>query len=1405
MENNTDALQKRARRERQLLRMCDGLPAIQVRPKPDLDSPFHRPFFLASRVRKLWEHQGNLGDVLFNLEMQQLSSIWKHSLLFVTFLAYIEVPSSFYAHISNLLFKDGDDTTPRYRDTEMPYSEADLEALGLSRGKTARWEEQYLFTPATIILNPQAAPSIQVIPNSLTRIPFMECDPGQEHGGYGDVKFFKLVPEYVVDEDPSPRSWVPEHQRQPLVVAVKSFHNHDDGVAEADNMRLLRQGKAGDHSISLCNAVVEHGSSGGFSSSRLLIFFPRAELGDLGQFLHGGQHGDGDVVRSYDFKERFPHAHAHGWGNSELARALLHQCVKLASALLFLHSGFPASSESGEMWVRCAHMDLKPNNIIIFGGDGAVGRWKLCGFGISVLKNEASQGRAADDHHNSYYSQGTFNTNARRGRGQYQAPEVPEFWVPYLAESARSGGTDTGTGTAAFVGRVGRSADIWSFGCIFAEVLAFALGGPRNVEGFLAARRQVFNNIRDGNFHSPSNSNSTSTSTSLSSHMVRPQVLQWLDEQCATATPPVWANCWAGHVTRILRVDPRERPDAQALERQVHHVWDDALKCPREATSKCQAFRYEPEPQNVSESPLDKELAAVRKASSLPPSLSLTYPPVPAPATETATPSNVSFEVPVSSNPHFTGLEKIIAEMENFLSEDGHYATQQKRLVLTGLGGVGKTQIATAFAYDAYNAGRYATVLWVFAVDEQEIIKSLTQLTKTLGLVPKITTSHEDRGQQDMPLMALALLQWLSREEEQESRRWLLVFDNVDDLDNLDVSRFFPRVPWGHILITSRRKEARRLGHQVEVGMMEEEEAVTLLKNCSGRRGDDEEEAARHVAHKLGYLPLALDQAGAYITGQSIDFAEYMDLYRVSHDQLLRHKPPRAVWSYEQTVFTTWEISFHAVATRNPVAARLLDLAAFFYSDGAPFALMCELVQIRGPELQQRLLLRDFVDFVQTPADYDRLVGQVPPELMVPHLQVVEAIGTLASFSLVDQKTMSTHPLVHYWLRERQSSADRIKSGRAAIFLVMRAIVNAYDASRFAEGEALYPYLCICLENLYDTPELLSDTELNKIGACMIALDAWVPVSLDHGTLYRADRFFNLVAAHSEHADWRIPDGLLAVRRAFRLMDMGRRRECSDHCARYLATFHHGSRLDKMYASSLAQTCAPCFFRLGDYDRAEQIYKYLDDSLDDSGAMLARKQLVLGAIKIDRGLPGEAAAVLEGCARELQRGIGQNHFLLRVWHQLMARSRLAQRRPAEAEAQVMKGLAVRMNMLEGGKLEFTFSDYELAEVYSQALRAQRRFREAKAWMIALLEKTASEKPRPARSLAELSLIIIEIDEATALFGGGQEERRGIHGLMTRAERKFVEAAAVYELEWNRGMWSFKHFHQTLAEFQERLV
>ncbi|KAK3348926.1 P-loop containing nucleoside triphosphate hydrolase protein, partial [Lasiosphaeria hispida] len=282
-----------------------------------------------------------------------------------------------------------------------------------------------------------------------------------------------------------------------------------------------------------------------------------------------------------------------------------------------------------------------------------------------------------------------------------------------------------------------------------------------------------------------------------------------------------------------------------------------------------------------------------------------------------------SFMVPVSNNPLLTGRESIIKRMRDFFFGSDH--STQKRLVLTGLGGVGKTQIATAFAYDSYSKMRYSTVLWFFAVEKQELVKSFTQVAKSLGLYP------------EMPPIALALLQWLSREQ---TSKCLLVFDNTDDLESFDVSQFFPKVPWGDILITSRCKQADRLGHAMAIDVMDEDEAVQLLLRCSRQAEVNDETLVQRLAETLGYLPLALDQAGAYVSEQCIDLSDYLELYGESFEELLRHKPPRAVWSYEETVFTTWEISYAAVSKSNPLAAKLLNLVAFFHSDGVPLALI---------------------------------------------------------------------------------------------------------------------------------------------------------------------------------------------------------------------------------------------------------------------------------------------------------------------------------------------------------------------------------------------------------------------------------------------------------------------------------
>ncbi len=233
---------------------------------------------------------------------------------------------------------------------------------------------------------------------------------------------------------------------------------------------------------------------------------------------------------------------------------------------------------------------------------------------------------------------------------------------------------------------------------------------------------------------------------------------------------------------------------------------------------------------------------------------------------------------------------------------------------------------------------------------------------------------------------------------------------------------------------------------------------------------------------------------------------------------------------------------------------------------------------------------------------------------------------------------------------------------------------------------------------------------------------------------------------------------------------------------------------------------------MGAYDGAENVYNLVDDSLDSTGAMLARKKLVLGAIKNDRGLPLEAESLLVSCADELLRGIGQEHFPLSVWHQLMATCCIMQMRYKEAEDTVLKQLNGRIDMLNAGKLDFTFSEYELAEVYACVLRKQQRYEEGRIFLVDMLSKTASKVSRPARVLADLSLILTDIDESTCLFERrgrtesqiSGEERDKIDKLISRGHLVFKEAAAAYEMERNRGTWVFKHFHLIMEEYGGRL-
>lgn len=91
---------------------------------------------------------------------------------------------------------------------------------------------------------------------------------------------------------------------------------------------------------------------------------------------------------------------------------------------------------------------------------------------------------------------------------------------------------------------------------------------------------------------------------------------------------------------------------------------------------------------------------------------------------------------------------------------------------------------------------------------------------------------------------------------------------------------------------------------------------------------------AAKLVEKLGYLPLAIDQAGAYIAARIIPLEKYLSIFEANFRTVLSATPPRSVWSYgDRSVFTTWEISFAAIKSENAEAADFLLLCSFLSNE----------------------------------------------------------------------------------------------------------------------------------------------------------------------------------------------------------------------------------------------------------------------------------------------------------------------------------------------------------------------------------------------------------------------------------------------------------------------------------------
>jgi len=231
-------------------------------------------------------------------------------------------------------------------------------------------------------------------------------------------------------------------------------------------------------------------------------------------------------------------------------------------------------------------------------------------------------------------------------------------------------------------------------------------------------------------------------------------------------------------------------------------------------------------------------------------------------------------------NPNFTGRETLLNELRSALTSGKNAALVQSQVV-TGLGGMGKTQLALAYTYLHLND--YSVIWWIKSEEPTSLAADYAELAKELDL---------KRVSEDLDTQIKVVKQWL-----ETNPGWLLVFDNAQKPSDLD--KYLPKIGSGHVIITSRNSFWENLANVLDVPVFERVESIEFLfkrTDCSDR------EAADALADAVGDLPLALEQAGAYIKETGYSFNNYLKLFQERRKEILTLKKPI---NYPEPVATT--------------------------------------------------------------------------------------------------------------------------------------------------------------------------------------------------------------------------------------------------------------------------------------------------------------------------------------------------------------------------------------------------------------------------------------------------------------------------------------------------------------------
>jgi len=545
------------------------------------------------------------------------------------------------------------------------------------------------------------------------------------------------------------------------------------------------------------------------------------------------------------------------------------------------------------------------------------------------------------------------------------------------------------------------------------------------------------------------------------------------------------------------------------------------------------------------------------------------------------------------------------------------------RIVISGLPGVGKTEIASQIIWRAKNSPDYAAIIWFNVASLSSFYSSLQDVARELGLIDK--TESEATKIEDVRDMV--------RQELNRIDNWLVVFDNLDDITV--ITNFLPEPKkTRHMLITTRhRAMASALkAESIEASPLDPIEAVSLLTKSVPQLQSHSQSELLELVNALGCLPLAILQAGAYLFETQSDISGYFNFYKSSRKDLWDWRPFGD--SSYVTVATVMAISFGKVK-QSEVSVRLFCLLSFLDNSSVP-----ETLWSHSEKFQDPILRVAFTDPVKT----------------------ISALQPLLSYNFVRRSDgmLSMHRLVQDVMRdiiqnELQDQANVLELlhglDRMPQYWVQRAIELisvAYPPSNPETWDECKKYnsnadCCILYGKKYSL-------ESELFGDLQKAVGRYI---YDQGGYNQANELFESALQMYKNAcpenEAKIAGALWEVGRS--LAQFGDHELALQRYQEALERNNAGYMQDLMARISLVTDMAKSLHGLGRYGEAlGKLQAVLESTREISGTKVelesARIMAIMGAVLLSRK---QLNAALEKCERSLaiqQRILGREHITL---------------------------------------------------------------------------------------------------------------------------------------------------------------